>query len=247
MRNVLCLSIDPANPKNIYAGLSAGGVYKWGVNNPPVFRNLPASKSIISGKLFSYQVEAFDPEGEVLTYSIEGVPSGMVISSAGLISWLNPKTGSYTITIRISDGTNSPVTSTLFLKVTTTLIFTIDKKDYLINDSRQTMDVAPIIREARTLLPVRFVAEPLGAMVLWDGTARKVTVILEKTTIELWIDKPIAQINLMLVYIDPENPKVVPIIESGRALLPLRFLSESLGAEVTWDGVKRTVTVIYPR
>ncbi|MBT9175396.1 MAG: hypothetical protein DDT22_01071 [candidate division WS2 bacterium] len=63
----------------------------------------------------------------------------------------------------------------------------------------------------------------------------------------MWIDKPIAQINGMLVYIDPENHMVVPIIESGRALLPLRFLAESLGAEVTWDGVKRTVTVIYPR
>ncbi|MBT9175397.1 MAG: hypothetical protein DDT22_01072 [candidate division WS2 bacterium] len=178
--DVICISIDPINSKNVYVGLLYYGVYKYSINNPPSFRNLPASKSIISGKPFTYQVEASDPEGEVLTFSVEGAPLGINISSTGLISWPNPKTGSYSIIVRISDGTNSPITSTLFLKVTTTLIFTIDKKDYLINDLRQTMDVVPIIREARVLLPVRFVAEPLGATVLWDGATRKVIIILEK-------------------------------------------------------------------
>jgi len=39
----------------------------------------------------------------------------------------------------------------------------IDKTTYYVNDTLMTMDVAPIIRESRTLLPIRYVAEALGA------------------------------------------------------------------------------------
>jgi len=58
-----------------------------------------------------------------------------------------------------------------------------------VNDNPQEIDVPPTIVEGRTLLPIRWVAEPLGAEVGWDGNEKKVTVTLKNTTIELWIEK----------------------------------------------------------
>jgi hypothetical protein len=45
--------------------------------------------------------------------------------------------------------------------------------------------------------------------------------------------------------IDPQNLKVVPEIINGRTMLPLRFVAESLGADVQWDGTTRTITITY--
>ncbi|HDL50413.1 MAG TPA: copper amine oxidase N-terminal domain-containing protein [Firmicutes bacterium] len=109
------------------------------------------------------------------------------------------------------------------------------------------MDVPPTIVEGRTLLPIRWVAEPLGAEVGWDGKERKVTVSLNDTTIELWIGKPLARVNGIEKPIDPNNPKVVPMIINGRTILPVRFVAENLGADILWDGATKTVTIIYPK
>ena len=115
-----------------------------------------------------------------------------------------------------------------------------------VNGKPDFMDVAPIIMEGRTLLPIRYVAEPLGAEVSWDPIDKKVTVVLNDTVIELWIGKPVAKVNGKFVYIDPDNHKVVPIIiPPGRTMLPVRFVAENLGCKVEWEASTRTVTIIY--
>jgi hypothetical protein len=47
------------------------------------------------------------------------------------------------------------------------------------------------------------------------------------------------------VPIDAANNRVVPVITSGRTLLPLRFLSESLGLDIAWNPAERSVTLTY--
>jgi titin len=74
------------------------------------------------------------------------------------------------------------------------------------------MDVAPIIKEGRTLLPVRYVADPLGAQVLWNEIERKVSIKTASKTIELWIDNNTASVNGQKLLIDPNNPNVMPIV-----------------------------------
>ena len=123
----------------------------------------------------------------------------------------------------------------------------IGNKVMLVNDTPLEIDVPPTIVEGRTLLPIRWVAEPLGAEVGWDGKERKVTVSLNDTTIELWIGKPLARVNGIEKPIDPNNPRVVPMIINGRTMLPVRFVAENLGADVLWDGATKTVTIIYPK
>jgi titin len=123
----------------------------------------------------------------------------------------------------------------------------IDKKNYTINGIAMTMDVAPVILESRTLGPVRYIAEALGADVAWDPVAHKVTLTRGSEVIELWIGKNTARVGGAYVLIDPENPDVKPVIlPPGRTMLPFRFIAEQLGASVGWDPVKREVTITYP-
>jgi hypothetical protein len=108
------------------------------------------------------------------------------------------------------------------------------------------METAPVIENGRTILPVRYIATPLGAQVLWNAKEQKVTLIGSKK-VELWIGKPIARVDGFDVLIDPANPNVAPRIVGGRTMLPLRFISETFGAEIVYDAKLRTVTVTLSR
>ncbi len=123
----------------------------------------------------------------------------------------------------------------------------IGNKIMFVNYTPKEIDVPPVIIEGRTLLPIRWVGEPLGAEVGWDGEEKKVTVTLKSTTIELWVGKNIARVNGNYTLIDPNNPKVVPMIITGRTMLPVRFIAENLGCKVDWDGITKTVTITYPK
>ena len=124
-----------------------------------------------------------------------------------------------------------------------TMVFTIEKNTNTINGTTTQMDVSPVIIEDRTLLPIRFAAEPLGAVVEWDGSNEKVTVRLMDIKLELWIGQSNAVVNGVTVAIDPENTNVKPLLISDRTMLPLRFVTENLGCDVAWDGDTQQVTI----
>jgi hypothetical protein len=128
----------------------------------------------------------------------------------------------------------------------TVIQLTIDSVEYYVNGQLQTMDTPPVIHEGRTLLPIRYVAEPLGAAVGWEAGQRKATVTLGQQTVELWIGQNQARVNGTNQAIDDMNTGVVPLImPPGRTMLPLRFIAETLGCQVEWDAATRRVTITY--
>ena len=129
-----------------------------------------------------------------------------------------------------------PITST-------TIILRIGSKNMYVNGKLVVLDSVPIIRNDRTLLPIRFVAEALGAQVGWDGATQKVTIQDRTTKIEMWINKPTALVNGKTVYIDPANHKVTPILVNARTMVPVRFVAETLGATVEWNEKLQQVTI----
>jgi hypothetical protein len=115
------------------------------------------------------------------------------------------------------------------------LHFFIGDPTYFVDTTPKTMDTAPVIVESRTFLPIRYVAEELGAEVNWYPDESRVEINRQDTNIQLWIGHNLAGVNGELVPIDPDNPNVVPFIQDpGRTMMPLRFISENLGALVEW-------------
>ncbi len=121
--------------------------------------------------------------------------------------------------------------------------FVIGDSTCTVNGVPVVMDTAPQIYNGRTLLPIRYVATPLGAAVSWNGNERKVTVTLDGTTIEMWIDNPLARVNGLNMPIDPEDINVKPIIINSRTMLPVRFVSQELNCDVGWDEITRQVKI----
>lgn len=125
----------------------------------------------------------------------------------------------------------------------TVMVFILDDNTYTADGELIAMDVSPTIIEDRTMLPIRYAATPLGADVGWDDATRKVTVILGETKMELWIGQSNALVNGENVPIDADNINVKPLIINGRTMLPLRFVTETLGCDVQWDPVTRKATI----
>ena len=123
------------------------------------------------------------------------------------------------------------------------IVFTVGNPVFTVNGVKNSFDTPPIIKNGRTLLPIRPLIESLNGFVSWSPSERKVTVNFGDKNIELWIGKPQAKINGAEVPIDADNPKVAPEIINGRTMLPIRFIGESLGFNVNWDEKSKTVTI----
>lgn len=110
----------------------------------------------------------------------------------------------------------------------------------LVNGKNITGLSEPVIINDRVLVPIRFVAEEVGATVLWDGTQRTVTVKDGENTIKFWIDSRLVEYGYGIRY---GISDVVPIIINDRAYIPVRMVSEALNISIEWNGTTRTVIV----
>jgi hypothetical protein len=99
-------------------------------------------------------------------------------------------------------------------------------------------DQTPVVIGGRVLVPLRGVFEKLGATVEWEPSTRTVLAVRSGTVVELRIGSRIARVNDRPVTLD-----VPAMIVAGRTLVPLRFVSEAMGAGVEWRQATRTVLI----
>ncbi|NGM82832.1 copper amine oxidase N-terminal domain-containing protein [Paenibacillus sp. 7124] len=100
-------------------------------------------------------------------------------------------------------------------------------------------DAQPFIdAQQRVQLPVRFVTEALGAKVLWDGPAKKATIILNGKTMVVYIGKTSYTVDGKTKQMD-----TAALFKESRTFVPLRFLYEGLGVNVNWDDSVKTVYI----
>ena len=118
------------------------------------------------------------------------------------------------------------------------IIFTIGKKEAAVFGETKINDVAPVIRNDRSFLPARFVAENLGANVEWDDAERKVIITKDDIKIVITIDSDAATVNNETVMLD-----YPAFIENDRTYTPIRFVAEKLGCSVDWDGDNQLVII----
>ncbi|MBS3949334.1 MAG: DUF1343 domain-containing protein [Peptococcaceae bacterium] len=108
----------------------------------------------------------------------------------------------------------------------------------LVNGRNTFTDVKPFISNARTLVPVRAIAENLGAEVEWFERDNSVTITKDAIVVRLVLNSRAASVNGAPLLLD-----VAPIATAGRTFLPVRFVSEYLGAEVDWQGDRFAVAI----
>ncbi len=116
---------------------------------------------------------------------------------------------------------------------------TIGSTKAFIDSKQVSLDQPPIIESGRTLVPFRFIGEAIGATIDWDATQKAVSYTFGDIKIVLKIGSTSAMVNNVENLLDVA-PK---ILSTGRTVIPVRFVSETLGATVEWDGTTKTVTI----
>jgi hypothetical protein len=126
-----------------------------------------------------------------------------------------------------------------------TTTFTIGSTTYTVVEAavavEKTMDVAPYIKNGRTYLPVRFVADALGVTdenIIWDPVNATVTIFKGDRIAQMTIGSNVLVVNGVQLTMD-----AVPEIQSGRTMLPVRWMAQALGATIDWDAETQQVTV----
>jgi len=98
--------------------------------------------------------------------------------------------------------------------------------------------VAPIVRNGRTLVPMRDIFESLGATVNYNALTRGIVASRGTSTVNLQIGNRAASVNGQTVYLEQ-----APIVTSGSTLVPLRFVSEAMGARVAYNAPTQLVSI----
>ncbi|MGI5839455.1 MAG: N-acetylmuramoyl-L-alanine amidase [bacterium] len=108
----------------------------------------------------------------------------------------------------------------------------------VLNGNPVVTDVAPVLQSGRTLVPIRVIMENLGAQVDWSDKTETVTIVGAGKTIILKIGTQTALVDGAEIPLDVS----ARIIEK-RTFVPLRFISEAMGAIVAWDEASFTVSI----
>ena len=221
----------------------------------------------IEGKTYSYTFKAIGGKSPYQFEVDEGsLPDGLILSKDGPLSGVSNKPGNYKFTVTVTDSMSISASHTFRLTIkekadsavggtetgnrTTgngaavsnkVIILTIGTFEAGVDGKPYRLDAAAFIDKAsnRTLVPIRFISEALDAEVLWDAKTEKIDIKDGNRQIILKVGTRKVSINGAATEIDCA-PMVAP---PGRTFVPLRFISEVLGADVKYDIVTKQITI----
>lgn len=108
-----------------------------------------------------------------------------------------------------------------------------------VNEKEIKTDVYPFIKNGTSFVPVRSLCNALGVYgITWDETEKSVHIDTGENQIKFWVGKSYAYKDGTKYDISEKCE-----IKDGRTMVPVRFLCESMGAEVLWDGVYSFVDI----
>jgi hypothetical protein len=105
-----------------------------------------------------------------------------------------------------------------------------------VNGQRMSFDQPPVVQNGRVFVPMRAIFQQLGASVVYSNG--QINATGSGRTISLTIGSTTAYVNGKREYLD-----VAPFLVGDRTLVPLRFIAQSLGANVNWDDASSSVTI----
>jgi len=211
--------VDGADRYWIYRGIGEGNEESMPLTDFPIKENYyKDTKNLIEGKKYCYIVKAVDINAKEFAKSNEACAT--------------------------------PTCSSEIPQEECKLIlqYQIGNTYYWVNGVQKgPMLTAPILRWDRTFLIIRHVVEEVEGTISWDGVNQLVTIVTkEGKKIEFQIGNKMYKTNGVSKQIDPYNPNVVPFIQNGRTLIPLRVTGDELNAkEINWYGDKNIAELIF--
>ncbi|MDO5388695.1 MAG: family 10 glycosylhydrolase [Clostridia bacterium] len=134
-------------------------------------------------------------------------------------------------------------------EVTTESVVTTEEAGKIVNNTDDIMvvldgkilefDQKPVIKNSRTLVPFRKILEELGADVSWNNDTQQVKAVKDDIEISFVIGEKVLLVNQKDTIIMDTEPQII----NSRSMVPLRVISETLGAEVDWDNDQRIITI----
>jgi len=185
-----------------------------------------------------------------INFTLTGAPAGVTINGGQLIiaPTVTEGTRAFTITATNEAGSDvqnftltvntalappAPPTVPVPPPISRTLRLVIGTSTYTINGMPSNAEVAPFIdpRYNRTMVPLRLIAETMGANVDWIGETRTVIITRDNINLSLQVDTPL-----------PDGMGLAAIV-GGRTFVPVAYVAQMLGASVAWDGNARAVYI----
>lgn len=108
--------------------------------------------------------------------------------------------------------------------------FYVDENGFISNGRKSTLQVPPTIIDSVTYVPIRAVSETLGSNVDYDEETKTAIISVGDNTVSFTVD-------------DSNEEKNRPIIKNNRMLIPLRNASETLGANVIWNEIDKSIQI----
>lgn len=131
------------------------------------------------------------------------------------------------------------IVSTLFIALPS-LSFAQDSNIHInVNGEAVNFDVAPFIKNNMTYVPVRGFFEKLGAKVVWKSNTKEIIIYKGRTVLVLILNNRWTVIDDR--YVDAYT---TPIMVNSKTYVPVRYISEILGATVTWDQKTQNVNIV---
>jgi len=120
------------------------------------------------------------------------------------------------------------------------IVLTVGKNVGNFNGIEFPLDAPPIVNEGRVMIPLRAIADIFGAEIEWVSEQKKVIITLRLEKIVLTVGERNANVNGKYVFLDAP-----PVIHNERIMVPLRFISETFRAEVSWVAETKTVIIKF--
>lgn len=113
------------------------------------------------------------------------------------------------------------------------VVLRIGSTSYIVNGQTKQLSSAPYINSSRTQVPLRVIAEALGANVYYNSTAKQITISKDGERMYMDIGKVIKDFD------------VAPEIKANTTFVPIRYVSEKLQCECKYNNASKEVIITY--